>query len=111
VGRIGDLIEICNKVIQSFTGPLFGIYLLGMFSQKARSEGVLVGGILGAGASAYVAFFSPLGFLWPSTFGLLTTLLMGYVLSLLQGPAPSAQASLTFRSVMDRPEVGTEETL
>ncbi|MBI3921586.1 MAG: sodium/solute symporter [Armatimonadetes bacterium] len=109
VGRIGDLIEICNKVIQSFTGPLFGIYLLGMFSLRASSGGVLIGGLVGAAVSLYVAFFSGLSFLWPSAFALLATLIVGYTLSLCERPPAPNQVELTFRRVMNRPELMTEQ--
>ena len=34
VAGIGSLIEIANKLINSFTGPLFGIFLLAMFSTR-----------------------------------------------------------------------------
>ena len=37
VSRIGSLLEIANKLINAFTGPLFGIYLLAMFSRRATS--------------------------------------------------------------------------
>jgi SSS family transporter len=104
VGRVGDLIEICNKVINAFTGPLFGIYLLGMFSHRARSGGVLAGGLLGTLVTVYVAFASPISFLWPSFFGLLTTLAVGWAFAL-AFPAKSGEAtSLTWWSVMKQSE-------
>ena len=34
VSRIGSLLEIANKLINAFAGPLFGIYLLAMFSRR-----------------------------------------------------------------------------
>ena len=37
VSRIGSLLEIANKLINAFTGPLFGIYLLAMFSRRATA--------------------------------------------------------------------------
>jgi SSS family transporter len=104
VSRIGSLIEINNKLVNAFTGPLFGIYLLAMFSEKARSEAVLAGGVAGAAAAYYVAYHSDLGFLWPSTFGLAGTLLVGAVLALAWPAAadyPGRQ--LTWRAVMRRP--------
>jgi len=100
VGRLGDLIEIAQKVIQLFTGALLGIYVLGMFTRRANSTGVLIGGLTGAGASAYVAFLSPLGFVWPAAAGLVATLAVGYGASCLAGPVTGAYASLTFDSVL-----------
>jgi SSS family transporter len=106
VGRIGDLIEVCNKVINAFTGPLFGIFLLGMFTHRARSGGVLTGGLLGTLVTLYVAFLSPLSFLWPSAFGLVTTLAVGYALALLAPPQAGADdPELTWWRVMKLPEV------
>lgn len=104
VSRIGSLLEIANKLINAFTGPLFGIYILAMFSTRARSEAVLAGGVAGAFASYYVAYHSTIGFLWPSTFGLAATLAVGYLLAL-AWPAASTYPgrNLTWRAVM-RPD-------
>jgi len=81
VSRLGMLLEIGNKVIQSFTGPIFGIFILGMFSRRARGTGVVIGGAVGTLAACYVAFLTDLSFLWPSAFGLAATLGVGYGLS------------------------------
>jgi Na+/proline symporter len=103
VGRLGDLIEIANKVIQLFTGPLFGIYLLGMFTRRARSGGVLAGGVMGTVMSVYIAFFSNLSFVWPTVFGLAATLTVGYGLALLVRGGDD-YIPLTWRDVMREPE-------
>jgi len=68
---------------------------------------VLCGGLLGALVSSYVAFWSPLSFLWPSMFGLLATLICGWGVSVLQG-APATPSDQTFSRVMARPETPTE---
>jgi Na+/proline symporter len=47
VSRIGSLLEIANKLINAFTGPLFGIYLLAMFNRRATSGPTLAAGIIG----------------------------------------------------------------
>src|SRR5262249_4371476 len=70
VARIGTLLEIANKLINAFTGPLFGIYLLAMFSRRATSGPALAAGVVGSLVSYWVAYQSPIGFMWPSTFGL-----------------------------------------
>src|SRR6185503_15361924 len=80
VSRIGSLLEIANKLINAFTGPLFGIYLLAMFSRRATAGPVLVAGLVGTFTSYYVAYRTSIGFMWPSTFGLAATLVVGFAL-------------------------------
>lgn len=81
--RFGILIEIGNRVIQTFTGPLLGIFWLGMFSRRANSPGAFIGG----GAGGFVAVFTAFGlkgivsWMWPCVFGLFATLLIGYASS------------------------------
>ena len=116
VSRVGNLIEIAQKVINTFTGPLLGIYLLGMFTRAGTSIGALLGGILGTAAGIYVAFFLKdsqgkdiIAFIWPSVFAFVITFITGYVLSVLisaiTGTTVSDQKKqLTWRSVMKQPE-------
>ena len=104
VHRIGDLIEIANKLIGLFVGPLLAIFLLGMFNRGARSRGALIGGLAGSAVSMYVAFASSVSFLWILLFGMVTTYVVGLIISAVQGPAPSHKVSLTYREVMKRPE-------
>jgi solute:Na+ symporter, SSS family len=100
VSRIGSLLEIANKLINAFSGPLFGIYLLAMFSRRATSGPALAAGVLGTLTSYVVAYHSSIGFMWPSTFGLAATLLAGQALTLLSRSRPSAAAlELTWRAV------------
>lgn len=101
VQGIGSLLEIANKLINSFTGPLFGIFLLAMFSRRATSLGALAGGLAGAVTAYVVAYQSSIGFLWPSTFGLAATLIVGAAVSLLS-PAPTGVDHYTWRGVMRR---------
>ena len=103
VQGIGGLLEIWNKLINAFTGPLFGIFMLAMFSQRATSIAALIGGASGAIVAYVVAYHSAIGFLWPSTFGLAATLVVGGVLTLL-APGASAGEQLTWRAVMQRPD-------
>jgi SSS family transporter len=105
VSRIGSLLEIANKLINAFTGPLFGIFLLGMFSRRVTASGALAGGIAGAATAYFVAYHSPIGFLWPSTFGLAATLVLGAGVSLLPVRRPAArQAKFTWANIMTAAE-------
>jgi Na+/proline symporter len=92
VSRIGNLLEIANKLVNAFTGPLFGIYLFAMFSRRATSAPVLIAGIAGTLTSYAVAYHSTIGFMWPSTFGLAATLATGAVLTAVVPVRPSASA-------------------
>jgi uncharacterized membrane protein YeaQ/YmgE (transglycosylase-associated protein family) len=73
-----------------------------MFSRRAKSFDVLVGGLAGAITSYLVAYHSGLSFLWPSTFGLLATLLAGFVVRLLRWKSDDVEAPLTWSAVMQR---------
>ncbi|HKB10080.1 MAG TPA: sodium/solute symporter [Vicinamibacterales bacterium] len=104
VSKIGSLLEIANKLINAFTGPLFGIYLLAMFSRRAASMATLVAGAVGSFTSYFVAYHTSIGFMWPSTFGMAATLLSGWALAVILPERPSAEAlKLTWRAVMDEP--------
>jgi SSS family transporter len=104
VAGIGSLIEIANKLVNSFTGPLFGIFLLAMFHARATATSALVGGTVGAVVTYVIAYHSAIGFLWPSTFGLVTTLLVGAAVTLVAG-TDAREERLTWRAVMSRPSV------
>lgn len=105
VANIGSLLEIANKLINAFTGPLFGIFLLAMFSRRAPSAAALAGGAAGAVIAYIVAYHSAIGFLWPSSFGLAATLSVGALITWLQ-PRTSSGEHFTWRAVMATPEPG-----
>ena len=98
------MIKISNLVIQTFTGPLLGIYLLGMFTRRAHQFGVLIGGALATVVAILAGFYWKVGFIWPAIYGLVVTLISGYVVSLLTPMWRRAEGSeLTWRRVMARP--------
>ena len=103
VSSIGGLLEIANKLINSFTGPLLGIFLFAMFSRRASSIDVLIGGVAGAISSYVVAYHSTFSFLWPSSFGLAATLLAGICVRLVVPRRAAAAAPLTWHQVMAQP--------
>jgi SSS family transporter len=105
VAGIGTLLEIGNKVINSFSGPLFGIFLLAMFVSRASGLAALIGGAAGAAMSYYVAYESGLGFLWPSTFGLAATLLVGEGVAVITPATAASRSPLTWQSVMRQPVI------
>jgi hypothetical protein len=101
VAAIGSLLEINAKVVNAFTGPLFGIFVLAMFSARIRSGAVIAAGVAGAATAYYVAYHSSIGFLWPSTFGLAATLAVGAPLAwLLPLAGDDRRRQLTWAAVM-----------
>ena len=51
--------------------------------------------------SYYVAYHTSIGFMWPSTFGLAATLVVGWMLAAVTPARPTAEAlRLTWRGVM-----------
>ena len=100
---IGSLLEINAKVVNAFTGPLFGIFMLAMFNRRAGSVAVLIAGVAGSLTAYYVAYHSTIGFMWPSTFGLVATLTVGVVLALLMPlDIDDRRRQLTWAAVMAR---------
>lgn len=117
-----ELYQAANKILSAFFGPLLGIFLLGMFSRRASSAGVIVGAFAGIGTSLFFSFFSETPWLqricgslfgsrfveffreiswtWPSPFGIVAVIVVGYVASLLMPAGPTSEPPLTFRRVM-----------
>jgi SSS family transporter len=95
VGRVGDIIEMANKIVNSFCGPMFAVFLLGMLTKRARSLGVCVGALSAMLVMGWLVFGTQLNFLWPSSFGLAVALLVGYGISLLEKPSPKEKLQWT----------------
>lgn len=89
--RIGTIVEIGNKVIQTFTGPMLAIFWLGMFTTRANSRSVFGGGLVGTLVGVYIAFFTTLSFLWPAVFAFVSAILIGYVIGLLSPVTDAAR--------------------
>ncbi len=109
VGRMGDIYEIANKLINGFIGPLFGTFVLAMFTRRAHTVPVLVAGLVGSIVAGLTIFSKELhlplfqvGFQWPSFIGLVVTVVIGYALSVLL-PSRVRREEWTFRRVMAEP--------
>jgi SSS family transporter len=105
VSKIGTLLEIANKLINAFTGPLLGIYLLAMFSRRSTSTAALAGGLAGAVGSYVTAYHTQLSFYWPSTVGLAVTMIVGLALTVaLRSQPTTEQLALTWSRVVAQPD-------
>lgn len=110
VGRMGDIYEIAHKLINGFIGPLFGIFLLGMFTRRAHGVPTLAGGLAGSVVAGLTIFGEQLrlpafdvGFMWPSTVGLVVTYGVGYLLSWVMPQPTTNRRDMTFWGVMRAP--------
>jgi SSS family solute:Na+ symporter len=118
----GELYQAANKILSAFFGPLLGIFLLGMFSKRASSAGVIIGAVTGIATSLFfsffseapwlqeacgrifgtqfVAFFREVSWAWPSSFGIVAVVVVGYLASLVLPSQRTDQPPLTYRRVM-----------
>jgi SSS family transporter len=128
VQHLGDIIVIAQTVIQTFTGPLLALFLLGMFTRRAHGNAVIIGGTFGMllalfialgrhipfivrmeearwGIGAVVFYLNHIGFIWPTVFGFAATWIVSYALSLVMPDHQTEeQRHLTWRDVMKRRE-------
>ncbi len=95
------LLDICLAVPSLFYGSLLGVFLLGFLTKRARETGVIIGAVIGFVAVFFVAIPPLLGKLFPDIMpqffqtypqiawpwfcpvGTVTTMVFGYLLSLL----------------------------
>ena len=83
-----SIIEVSGIVNSFFSAPLGGVFILGMFTKRANTQGTLIGIVAGVATSVtcwalnkYKIF--PINFVWFGVFALLATCFVGYVSSLL----------------------------
>ena len=53
VGALGTIIEITNKLVNSFAGPMLGIFVLGMMTRKTEWRGAFWGLVVGTVVTGY----------------------------------------------------------
>lgn len=85
----GDVIfAILAKVMGPFAGPLLGMFLLGLWSKRARSMDVIAGTVLGVIATVAVTQFTSIHWLWYYVVGTVVAFAAGCLFSFVRrGPA------------------------
>lgn len=90
LGQIGELWQISIALMGFWTGPLLGVFLLGFFTCRANTVGVLSGSVAGLACTVWFQQTGGNEFLF-SVVGLLPTLIVGYVVSLVTGAADKSR--------------------
>jgi sodium-coupled monocarboxylate transporter 8/12 len=81
-----SIVEAAFAVISFFSGPLLGMFLLGMFSMRANSFGAIAGAMCGFAVALLLK--NHVSFIWFAVTGCVPTVLLGYVLSYLAPAEP-----------------------
>jgi len=107
VGKMGDIFIYSQKLINMFAGPLFGIFVLGMFTKRATAPAVLIAGFIGFVLGSLAAFskfidvpWFKVGVLWPATIAFTTTIILGSILSFFLGRKNPEANRWTWHGVM-----------
>jgi sodium-coupled monocarboxylate transporter 8/12 len=100
VKHLGTLLEASNTVISLVGGPLLGLFFLGVLVRRATARGALVGWAAGVAVLMPIGFLTRTSFLWFAMVGCLTTMAVGFLVSLLE-PAPPEEKTdgLTWSSL------------
>jgi SSS family transporter len=83
------------QVLGLFSGALLSVFLLGILTKRANTTGVLAGTGVGAAFTIWSNYFwtnaegEHVCYMWPIVFGVVTTFVVGYVVSLLTAARPS----------------------
>ena len=80
------IFALVARVMSPFAGPLLGLFLLGMLSRRANSFGAIAGAVVGAVATGWVTYFTPVHWMWYMVLGCAAGWISGYLLSFLRPP-------------------------
>ncbi len=90
-----------------FTGPLFGVFVLAMFTKRATAPATLIAGFFGFVLGSLLVFGKmwnidslTVGVLWPATISFVTTVALGYLLSFILGENTEENFNYTRANVM-----------
>jgi len=83
-----QVIETFLSISSFFTGPILGVFLLGILTRRAGGGAALLGITIGTAVSIYVSMGTNVVFLWYAPIGCTTTFLVGYIGGLINPSAP-----------------------
>ncbi len=99
---ISSLWDQYNLIIGLFVGGLGGIFVLGIFSQKAHGLGALIALVLSAWIQYLISQFTPIHFLLYTATGFASSFVLGYLISWLFPAADPSNTRLTYKTLQAR---------
>jgi Na+/proline symporter len=87
--HMGSLLKAAAAVIGFFSGPLLGMFLLGILTTRVDSLSAIVGAIVGFVSA--LLLWNHVSFIWYAVTGCVPTLVFGYGMSFLTGGCKNSQ--------------------
>lgn len=81
-GTVKSVLDVVGSYISYFAGPAAGAFILAMFTYRANDKGVAIGFVIGLGTVYTASVFGKVNWLWNPCIGAVTTVIVGYLLSL-----------------------------
>ncbi len=88
--HMGSLLQAAAAIIGFFSGPLLGMFLLGMFSMRANSRSAIGSSIVGFIVA--LLLWNKVSFIWYAVIGCVPTLLVGFASRFLTWSPPKREA-------------------
>jgi Na+/proline symporter len=98
---VRSLWDFFQYLMGLFVGSLAGLFLLGVFTNRANSRGAFVGALASAALLAYITQFAHIHFLLYSAVGVLSCFGIGYLASLVL-PGQRQTIGLTAYSILPK---------
>jgi SSS family solute:Na+ symporter len=90
----GSLIEVVNRYGSFFYGSLLGVFTLAILTKRATARGAFWGLLAGMAVVLFVAFTTPIAFLWHNLIGAVVVIVVGMAISVLAPDAHARRAEL-----------------
>jgi len=90
--RGGHVVEVGLSIASVAYGAMLGVFLLGILTRRAQQGGVIIGMLCGLAMNLYLWIGTKVPFTWYVALGSATTLVVGYIASVLMHQTQSSAA-------------------
>lgn len=82
IGSTRSVLAMVGSYIAYISGPMCGVFLLALFTEKANDNGVVAGIVIGFGLTLFVGITGSVSWIWLPAIGSTLTFLSGYAASM-----------------------------